>query len=326
MRRERRRILAAAGAGVAMLAGATAHAQDRQPIRVLVGFPPGGGTDAIARAIAERLPAHLDGQRVIIENIPGAGGRIAADTLMRAKPDGLTYMVAPNATPTFQTLVFGDQIRWSLWRDFAAVAGLASYPLGMAVGTGTGAKSAREFVDWLRRNPSANAGTPGMGGQNHFLLVDFARKAGVELPLVPYKGSPPLIADLLGGHVAAAVTLGSDLLKHHRAGKANLIGIFAEKRSSLMPDIPTMAEQGIDVTNGQGWSAMWAPVRTPAVELERMQRALRTLLATADMRALLAGRLNVEADFRDARAMEAAQRAEIAYWGPIIRASGFKPK
>lgn len=318
----RRRLLLAAAAG---LAPALLRAQPDKPVlRILVGLPPGGGTDAIARAIADRLPAHL-GQPVMIDNRVGAGGRLACDALKAAKPDGLTWMMAPNATPTFQTLVFGSQLKWDLWRDFAPVAALASYPLGMAVSTATGATSVREFVQWVREHPNeASFGTPGLGGQNHFLGAQFAKATGIDLPVTPYKGTPPLITDLVGGHVPAAVTLMDEMLKHHRGGRVRVIGIFSDQRSELMPDIPTMAEQGVKMLASEGWTAMWAPARTPPAEIARMQQALREVLQTPAVRELMLTRLSVVPTYQDAAQMARRQREELAAWEPIIKASGFK--
>jgi tripartite-type tricarboxylate transporter receptor subunit TctC len=315
-------------AGAALAAPAILRAQDKPIIRILLGLPPGGGTDAIARYFADRLPEYL-GQPVIIESRVGVGGRLAADALKAAKPDGLTYMVAPNATPTFQTLVFGNQIKWDIWRDFEPVAGLVSYPLGMAVSLDTGATNAHEFIAWARQNPDkATFGTPGLGGQNHFLGVQFAKAAGLELQVAPYKGTPPLITDLVGGHVPAAVTLMDEMLKHHRAGKVRVIGIFSDKRSELMPDIPTLAEQGLKMVpgTGEGWTAMWAPAKTPAAEIERMQQALQKILAQPQTREFLMTRMSVMPHYRDAKQMAQQQRAEIAAWEPIIKNSGFKPE
>ena len=324
MTMNRRRLLAAACLGLAV--PATLRAQGDKPvIRILLGLPPGGGTDAIARVFADRLPAEL-GQPVIIDSKVGVGGRLAADALKAAAPDGLTYMIAPNATPTFQTLVFGPQLKWDIWRDFAPVAGLVSYPLGMAVSMQTGATNVREFVEWVKKNPSASFGTPGLGGQNHFLGVQFAKAAGIDLPVTPYKGTPPLITDLVGGHVPAAVTLMDEMLKFHRAGKARVIGIFSDKRSELMPEIPTMAEQGIKVAGGEGWTAMWAPIKTPAAEIERMQRALQKVLATPQVRDALVTRLSVMPDYLNGQQMAKRQRDELAVWEPVIKASGFKPE
>ena len=325
MTMNRRRLLAAACASFAAPAAFRVRADDKPVIRILLGLPPGGGTDAIARVIADRLPLEL-GQPIIIENKAGAGGRLAADALMTAAPDGLTWMIAPNATPTFQTLVFGPQLKWNLWRDFAPVAGLVSYPLGMAVSLATGATNVREFVAWVKKTPTASFGTPGLGGQNHFLGVQFAKAAGIDLPVTPYKGTPPLITDLVGGHVPAAVTLMDEMLKFHRTGKVRVIGIFSDKRSALMPEIPTMAEQGIKVAGGEGWTAMWAPIKTPAAEIERMQRALQKVLATPQVRDALITRLSVMPDYLNGQQMAKRQRDELALWEPVIKASGFKPE
>jgi tripartite-type tricarboxylate transporter receptor subunit TctC len=300
-------------------------AQAKPVIRIVVGFPPGGATDAIARAVVDRLPALL-GQPVIIDNKPGAGGRMAADAVLAMPADGRTYMIAPNATPTFQMLVFKDQVRWNILKDFAPVASFASYPLGMAVAIHTGAKNAREFIDWVRKHPGqASFGTPGLGGQNAFLGVQFAKTAGIELPVAPYKGSPPMLTDLLGGHIPCAITLLDGMMAHHRSGRIRVIGVFTRERSPLMPEIPTFAEQGIDVTSGEAWTGMWARAGTPAAEIQRMQDAIRQVLQMPEVRDLMSQRLVVQPRFRSGAEMDALQRAELAHWEPIIKAAGFKP-
>lgn len=303
-----------------------AQSSDKPVIRILLGLPPGGGTDSIARYMADKLREQL-GQTVIIESRVGVGGRLAADALMTAAPDGLTYMIAPNATPTFQTLVFGPQLKWNIWRDFAPVAGLVSYPLGMAVSSNTGVTNVREFVEWVKAHPKeASFGTPGMGGQNHFLGVQFAKVAGIRLPVIPYKGTPPLMTDLLGGHVPAGVTLMDELLKHHRSGKIRVIGIFSDKRSEMMPEIPTFTEQGYKVASGDAWTAMWAPAKTPPAHIARMQQALQTILANPQVKEFLMTNLAVVPHYRNAQEMAQTQRDELATWEPIIKASGFKPE
>ena len=321
----RRQLLLGAAAALALPGLARAQA-DKPPIRVLIGFPPGGATDAIARTVIDRLPAEL-GQPVLVENKPGAGGRLAADAVLAAPADGLTYMVAPNATPTFQMLVFAHQVKWNIERDFAAVATLASYPLGMGVSLATGATNAREFVAWAKANPGkASFGTPGQGGQNHFLGLSLAKAAGIELPVTPYKGSPPMVTDLLGGHVPSAISLMDGMMAHHKAGKVRVIGLFTKERSPLMPDIPTFKEQGIDVTGGDGWTGLWAKAGTPPAELDRVTRAVQKILAMPDVQQTLSQRLQVHPHFRDGKAMAALQREELAHWEPIIKASGFKPE
>jgi tripartite-type tricarboxylate transporter receptor subunit TctC len=303
------------------------HAQlTEKPIRILVGLPAGGGTDSIARYIADRLREQL-GQAVLIDNRAGVGGRLAADALMAAPPDGLTWMIAPNAVPTFQTLVFGAQIKWNIWRDFMPVAGLVTYPLAMAVNNELGVTNVREFVQWAKANPKkANFGTPGTGGQNHFLGVQFAKLAGIDLPMTPYKGTPPMVTDLIGGHIPSGITLLDDLLRHQRGGKLRVIGIFSDQRSELAPDIPTFAEQGYKVSSGDGWTAMWAPAKTPQAEITRMQQALQKILSDPQVKSYLLANLSVVPHYRNGVEMEKAQRDEIATWEPIIKATGFKPE
>ncbi len=316
----RRQLIVSSGA----LLAPVAWAQSRPPIRILVGFPPGGATDAIARAVADRLPALL-GQPVIVDNKPGVGGRMAADTVLAAPADGLTFMIAPNATPTFQMLVFGHQIRWNILKDFTSVAGIASYPLGMGVALNTKATNVREFIEWVKKNPDkASFGTPGLGGQNAYLGEQFAKTAGIDLPVTPYKGSPPMVNDLLGGHVPSAVSLLDGMMAHHRAGKIRVIGVFTKERSPLMPDIPTFAEQGIDVTSGEAWTGMWAKAGTPAAEVERMQKAVQQALQMPEVKEQLSQRLWANPHFRTGAQLEALQRAELAHWEPLIKASGFK--
>lgn len=322
MKLTRRHVILSSGALLAL--PRFASAQNRPAIRILVGFPPGGATDAITRAIADRLPTLL-GQPVIVENRPGVGGRMAADALLALPADGQAYMVAPNATPTFQMLVFAHQVRWNIVKDFAPVAAIASYPLGMGVSLATGATNAREFIEWVRRNPGkASFGTPGLGGQNAFLGVQLAKTAGIDLPVTPYKGSPPMVNDLVGGHVPSAISLMDGMMAHHKAGKIRVIGIFTRERSPLMPEIPTFAEQGINVTSGEAWTGMWAKAGTPAAEIQRMQGALQQALQMPEVRELLSQRLWVQPHYRTGSEMDALQRAELAHWEPIIKASGFK--
>jgi tripartite-type tricarboxylate transporter receptor subunit TctC len=322
MKLNRRHLLLSSGALLAL--PQASWAQTRPAIRILVGFPPGGATDAIARVVADRLP-NLLGQPVIIDNKAGVGGRMAADAVLAAPADGLTFMVAPNATPTFQMLVFGHQIRWNIVKDFTPVATVASYPLGMGVALSTGATNAREFVEWVRKNPGKSSfGSPGLGGQNAFLGEQLAKTAGIDLPVTPYKGSPPMVNDLLGGHVPSAISLMDGMMAHHRAGKIRVIGIFTKERSPLMPDIPTFAEQGIDVTSGEGWTGMWARAGTPAAEIERMQKAIQQVLQMPEVREQMAQRLWVQPHYRNGADMDKLQRAELAHWEPIIKASGFK--
>jgi tripartite-type tricarboxylate transporter receptor subunit TctC len=324
MRPTRRLALLASAALLAL--PLLAPAQNKPPIRILIGFPPGGATDAIGRVVADKLPGVL-GQPVIVDNKPGVGGRIAADMVLAAPADGQTYMIAPNATPTFQMLVFAKDLKWDITRDFVPVAGIASYPLGMGVATQLGVGNAREFVEWAKKNPGkASFGTPGTGGQNHFLGVQLAKATGIDMPVTPYKGTPPMVTDLIGGHVPSAMSLLDGMMAQHRAGKLRVIGVFTKERSPLMPDIPTFAEQGIDVTSGEGWTGMWARAGTPAAEVQRVSAAVRQVLQMPEVRETLSTKLWAHPHYRSGAELDALQKAELAHWAPIIKASGFKPE
>ncbi len=320
-----RRHLLIAGAAWPM-AGA-AHAQgDTKAIRLLVGFAAGGGTDAVARLLADKLKDVLE-QPVMVENMAGAGGRLAANALVAAPPDGQTFMVANNAVHTFQTLVFGAQIKWHYRRDFAPVAQLTSYPLALAVASSLGVNNVAEFVSWARAKPDrATFGTAGLGGKSHFSGLQLAREAGIRLEPVAYKGATPMVTDLVGGHVPAGISLMDDMLKFHRAGSVRVIGVFSQQRSPVAADIPTFVEQGYKDLFSESWQGIWAPARTPQAQIDRMQDALKKVLEMPDVKQIMTTRLFVVPTFRPAVEMARLQDEEIRRWEPLIRSSGFKPE
>ncbi|HEU0201326.1 MAG TPA: Bug family tripartite tricarboxylate transporter substrate binding protein [Burkholderiaceae bacterium] len=307
--------------------GQGALAQDKPVIRILVGFAPGGSTDTVARLIADKLRGPL-GQPVIVENKPGAGGRLAAQALKNSAPDGLTYMIAPNATGIFQHLLYPvSELKYDLVNDLTPVAMLVSYPLALAVSTQTGVTNAKEYVAWVKANPKQGTfGSAGLGGHTHFTGLQLARAAGVELTVVPYKGNGPLVSDLLGGQVPAGIMTAGDILQHQRSGQVKVIGVFGNKRSPLLPEVPTLTEQGFNVDTGDAWTGMWAPAKTPKAELDRMQAALKQVLALPDVRDILIHKATLNPDFRPATELDQIQRRELAYWGPVIKATGFKPE
>ncbi len=321
----RRRLLLAAA--TTLLTTGFAHGQaDKSTIKLLVGFAPGGGTDAVARLVADKLQGVL-GQPVIVENLAGAGGRLAANALVAAAPDGNTYMVANNAVHTFQSLVFPGQIKWHYRRDFAPVAGLTTYALGMAVSAAIPVRSVPDYIKWVKANPAkATFGSTGLGGQTHFLGMQLAKDTATDLQVIPYKGVTPMVTDLIAGHLPAAIGLMDDMLKFHRAGELRVIGVFSDKRSPLAPEIPTFAEQGLQNLRSEAWQGLWAPAKTPKAQIDRMQDAVRKVLEMPDVKEIMTTRLSVMPQFRTAAELARLQEAEMAYWEPIIKNSGFKPE
>jgi tripartite-type tricarboxylate transporter receptor subunit TctC len=308
-------------------ASVAAHAQSNAPIKILVGFPPGGSTDTVARLLAEKMSVVLK-QTIIVDNKPGAGGRIAAQALKASAPDGLTYMIAPNATPVFQTLLYpADVLKYDMLQDFAPVGVVVSYPLALAVGQHTGAKTAKDYQAWLKANPKDTSfGTAGAGGQTHFTGLQLGKALGIPLTAVPYRGNGPLVTDLLGGQVPAGVMTAGDILPHQKSGKVAVVGVFGAQRSALLPDVPTFKEQGFSIDTGDAWTGMWAPAKTPKDALDRVQNALKYTLALPEVREQLIHKAMLNPDFRPAEEMDKLQRAELVYWRPIIQATGFKPE
>jgi tripartite-type tricarboxylate transporter receptor subunit TctC len=210
--------------------------------------------------------------------------------------------------------------------DFTSVARINSYPMAMVVNAGTGVKNAKDYLAW-RKTPAGQPtfGTAGQGGDTHFNGLQFGKVAGVEMAVVPYRGNGPLVNDLLGAQIMAGNMVAGDALQHVKAGKLNYVGVFAKQRSPLLPDVPTMAEQGFDTGGDNGWMGMWGPAGLPKAELDRMQRALEFVLGLPEIKDLMATRFLQVADYQPGSAVDRTLAAELAHWGPIIKASGFTP-
>lgn len=319
-----RRTLLALG----IVAAFAAHAQgDKPPLRILVGFPPGGASDSVARVLADKLPAVLK-QPVVVENKPGVGGRLAAQAVKSSAPDGTTVMLAPDATFVFQHLTYPVEVLgYDMTKDFTAIARVNSYPMAMVVNASTGVKTAKDYVAWRKTaGGQPTYGTAGMGGDTHFNGLQFGKLAGIEMAVVPYRGNGPLVTDLIGGQILTGNMVAGDALQYVKAGKLNYVGVYASKRSALIPDVPTMAEQGFDTGGDDAWMGVWGPAKMPAAEVQRLQDALKQVLAMPDVKDTLMTKFLQVPDFRPGPEVDKSLQASLAHWGPIIKASGFKPQ
>ncbi|MGZ8203410.1 MAG: Bug family tripartite tricarboxylate transporter substrate binding protein [Burkholderiales bacterium] len=300
---------------------AYASAQDG-PIRILVGFPPGGESDVIARLVADRMRASLSAP-VIVENKPGASGMIAAEALKNAAPDGKTLMISPIAVTVFAPLTH-TKLRYDPIKDFAPVSLAANFQMALAVGPGSAAKTLHEYIAWVQANPAkATYGVPLAGGPTHFFGVMLARATRVDLTVVPYKGSAPLVNELIGGQVPAAITVLSQLVKLHEAGKVRVLGISGSQRSPVAPDVPTFKELGFAAIEGTGWQAVHTRARTPRPAIDRLSIAIASAIKARDVsERLLALGLEPVGSTPDELANRVTEDA--ARWAPIVRASGFR--
>jgi tripartite-type tricarboxylate transporter receptor subunit TctC len=303
------------------LAAAAAGAQDG-PVRILVGFPPGGESDVIARLLVDRMKTSLDAP-VIVDNKPGAGGMLAAELLKNAAPDGRTLMISPIAVTVFALLTHA-KLRYDPIRDFAPVSLVAVFQMALAVGPGSPAKTLDEYVAWARANPGkATYGVPLAGGPTHFFGVMLARTTGVDLAAVPYKGSAPFVNDLLGGQVPAGITVLSQLLKHHEAGKLRVLGTSGSQRSPTAPDVPTFKELGFAAIEGTGWQAFHTSARTPRPTIDRLSAAIASAVRSPEVSTRLLA-LGLEPVGSTADELSKRTAEDMARWAPIVKASGFR--
>ena len=298
-----------------------ARAQVEKPVRLLVGFAAGGSADIAARSIAEKMTGDLK-QAVVVENRPGAGGRIVAEALRNAPADGSTLMLAPIVVPVLAPLVF-SKLPYDPTTDFAPIAQVANFQFALSVAASHPARSMRELVEWYRANPArANFGSPAPGSLPHFFGLLIAKSAGVELVHVPYNGGAPLMNGLMGDQVAAAIDTTVEQIELHKAGKVRLLAVSAATRSPLAPEVATFGEQGIAV-EGTGWFAVYAPARTPEVIVRALNAAVVKAVAQPDVRERFA-RLGLEPTGGTPEQLAQRMRDDRALWAPIVRASGFK--
>lgn len=306
----------------ATMLGANAVAQSDKTLRVLVGFPPGGSLDAVARMLADKLKDALL-RPVIVDNKPGAGGRLAAELLKNAAPDGDTVMLAPIVVPVLAPLVFG-KLSYNPATDFTPVVHAASFHFGLAASSEAPYKSLAEFITWLKANPSkANFGMPGAGSLPHFFGLMIGREAGVDMVPVPFQGGAPLITALAGNQVACGIDVLGEQMELHRAGKLRILASSGAQRSKLLPEVPTFRELGFAGIQAQSWFAMYAPVKTPAASVGTINTAVNKALAQSDVQERMA-KLSLEPGGGSPADLQKLQDAEVARWAPIVKASGFR--
>ena len=342
-----RRIALSAALAAAVMLSTPSLAQERG-VRILVGFPPGGTTDLLARLLAERLREPL-GQSVIVENKPGAVAAIAATEVKNSPADGSTLLmsvvgamtVAPHArkSNTFDTLkdfaplslVTSSHLALAVGpgspardlKDFSPVSLVTRSHLALAVGPGSPAKDLKEFLAWAKANPGkAFYATSGAGTLPHMLGLLLAQEAGVPLTHVPYKGTSAYINELMGGQVPAAFDALGDLAEQHKAGRIRILASAGAARSRAMPEIPTMREGGYNI-EGAAWFGLFAPAATPPATVERISQAVARLLQNPELAARIAA-LNMEPVGSTPEEFRRVVHADWAKWGATVRASGFK--
>ena len=302
--------------------GSAAFSQETKgPIKIMVGFPPGSATDAAARVLAESLKDSL-AQTVIVDNRPGAGGRIAAELLKRSPADGATLLVAPMGTMIVFPFVFSN-LPYDPWKDFVHISQIATSRLAFAVALGTPARSVKEYFVWAKANPGkASFGSAGAGTPPHFLGMMVGNAAGLDLTHVAYKGGPPLVVDMVGGHILAGAATQNDFGELHRSQKLRILAIGGTGRSPALPDVPTFKELGYDI-EGTTWLGLHAPAATPKPVVDRLASAVVAAMRKTEIQERFF-KLGLEATGTSADQFVRIMENDRAKWEPVIRASGFK--
>ncbi len=310
----------AAGLAAALLA-ATAAAQTfpSKPLRVVVGFPPGGAPDILARVFAEK--AQL-GQTIVVDNRPGAGGNLGADAVAKAAPDGHTLALATVGTHAINGALYA-KLPYDMVRDFTPVGHIASAPNLLVVTNDLPVKTVPELVSWLKANPNkASFGSPGIGTSVHVSGELFKSLTGTSMTHVPYKGRQFAIPDLVGGQIQLMFDNMPSALPMARDGKIRALAVTTAKRSAAAPEIPTVAESlpGFEATT---WFAMFAPAGTPRDVVAKLNAELRRVYALPDVAEKLKS-LGLEAWISSPEELAQFQAAEITKWAKVVKDSGAK--
>ena len=272
---------AASALVVLALTSGLAQAQSGS-IKLMVGFPPGGGTDAIARILADKLKDQL-GTSVVVENKAGAGGQLAAQALKAAPTDGSVLFLTHDHTVSILPLVVKNP-GFEPAKDFVAVAGFATFVNALAVAGGTPAKSVNEYVAWVRAQGKGTAGVPAPASVPEFLVKVIAEKYKLDLVAAPYRGSAPMMADMLGNQISAGVGSVPDFIENHKAGKIRVVAVLGNTRQTALPDVPTFAELGLAGFEDVPYYGIFAPAGTPRPVIDRMADAVAKVIAMPDVK------------------------------------------
>lgn len=295
-------------------------------IRVMVGFPPGGASDVMARAMVDKLGKLTNGEQVfIVDNKPGAGGQIAAQTLKAAPADGSVIMLSIDHTQVIIPLTM-NAAGYNPVTDFTSLAGVASYYNVLAVSTATGVKTMAELGAWVKAHPNeANYGVPAPGSVPQFIGHIIGKSFGVPMNPIPYKGGAPLVQDLLAGQVPIALASMAELIEHHRAGKIRILGSSGTVRSKIAPEIPTFLELGFQGIDKNPWAAFFGPKGLPQSFVDEFDALVKTALTDPDLQARLA-KLGNEISPAPGKEVQQWVVEGTRHWGRVIADSGFKPQ
>jgi tripartite-type tricarboxylate transporter receptor subunit TctC len=318
------RVLPLAGAVLACFttgALAAEGAYPNRPIRMLVGFAPGGGTDTTARALTPKLAERL-GQQIIVDNRPGAAGNIATEITTKAPPDGYTILMGTIAALSINPTLYGN-LPFDPLKELAPVTRAVDSTNILVVHPTIPAKSVKELIA-LSKTKQLNAGSSGVGGAGHLALELFNVLAGTKITHIPYKGGGPAMVDLLGGQINLIFATAASAVPHIKSGKINAIAVTTSNRSKLVPELPTVAEAGLKGFEANNWYGVVVPAKTPRPIIDRLNKEFTAVLNMPDIREILF-KQGLDAAPSTPEAFGAYIKSETVKWAKVIKASGAKP-
>jgi tripartite-type tricarboxylate transporter receptor subunit TctC len=299
-----------------------AAAQDRT-LRFVLGYPPGASSDILTRLLAEKMHVSL-GIPTVVENKTGAGGIVGTEAVKNAPSDGATLLLSPLAPMVAFPHSHGSLIRYDPFKDFEPVAHLCNFQLALAVNADLPARTVAEYVALVKKDPKVgNYASAAAGSLPHYLGVMFAKAAGLEMTHVPYRGTAPAEQALAGGEVKAAMFVLADALTLVHSGKARILAVAGAQRSAAAPEVPTFRELGYDL-EASAWYALFAPAGTPKDLVDRYAKAAIEAVQSPDMKQRLE-QMGLEPTGLGPAALAKILRTDYDKWGPVIKASGFKP-
>jgi tripartite-type tricarboxylate transporter receptor subunit TctC len=318
----RRKILVSASA--LALSGSLARAQawPTRFVRLIVPYPAGGGADAIARIVGQRL-TEMWGQQVSIENKGGAGGNIASDAAAKSAPDGYTMYLGAEFLSTNPHVY--PKLSYDPIGDLQPVTAVVQYPTIVALPNTSPAKTVQEFIAYAKANPGRTFGTPGHGTGPHLAGELFTRLAGVTLTHVPYRGAAPGLNDLIPGRIDSFFNNIAPVVPLMRQGQVRGLAVTTARRSGAAPDVPTIAESGLPGFDVPGWYAIFVPAKTPGEIVAKMNADVNTAVADATVKGRLED-LGLFVGGSTPEALGAYVRTETEKWGPVIKAAGISIK
>jgi tripartite-type tricarboxylate transporter receptor subunit TctC len=286
-----------------------------RPIRMIVPFGAGGSTDVLVRIVANKMPEGL-GQQVVIDNRTGAGGLIGTETVAKANPDGYTLLGTGSPHSIFPNLY--KHVPYDPINDFAPILNIASQPYGLTVHPSLPVKSVKELIALAKKEPGKhNYASSGQGGAMHLFQALFASMAGIDMVHIPYKGSGPVRADLLGGQIKIGCLGLSSIIQNHQAGQLRIIAVTSAKRSPELPDVPSIAETlpGYDATL---WTGFLAPRGTSPAAIKRVQGEITRILQTPEIKTAFQ-RAGADIEVMEPRAFGEFLKVEYKKWGKVVR-------